>query len=344
MQFNRFFDSVTRNFTEHRFGRVGGILSALIGVYILVTTFLLFYWSQEPAIFNVQKVAAQDAHKESVSDVTGYTYTTALIHIGDTLLYKRGGYLSNDITPPGVFMDDIPNWEFGALVMLRDATSSLRNYFSRSQSQSIENPDLAIADPKFNYDNNSWLFTEREYRKAIAALKRYRDGLAKTQDTSTQFYARADNLAQYLTVVSQRLGSLSQRLSASVGQLRVNTDLAGDSAAKQSTATGNTVMVKTPWLKIDDIFYEARGSTWALYHILSAINVDFDAVLRKKNAKPSVEQIISELREAQRPTFSPMVLNGEGFGLTANYSLTMANYISRVNAAIIDLRALLQNG
>ena len=344
MQFDRFFDKVARYFTEHRFGLVGGILSTVIGAYFLVIVFLLFYWGGEPDTFDVQQVAAQDAHKDSVSDVVGYTYTTALIHIGDTLLYKRGGYLSNDITPPGILMDNIPNWEFGALVMLRDATSSLRNYFSRSQSQSIENPDLAIADPKFNYDNNSWLFTEREYRKAIAALNRYRAGLTKTQDTNTQFYARADNLAQYLTVVSQRLGSLSQRLSASVGQLRVNTDLAGDSAAKQSTATGNTVMVKTPWLKIDDNFYEARGATWALYHILSAINVDFDSVLRKKNAKPSVEQIISELREAQRPTFSPMVLNGEGFGLTANYSLTMANYISRVNAAIIDLRALLQNG
>jgi len=344
MQFDRLFDIVSRYFTEHRYGFAGGILSALIGVYLLVITFLLFYWSQEPPVFDVQTVAAQDAHKDSVSDVVGYTYTTALIHIGDTLLYKRGGYLSNDITPPGIFMDNIPNWEFGALVMLRDSTSSLRNYFSRSQSQSIENPDLAIADPKFNYDNSSWFFTQREYRKAIAALKRYRDGLAKTQDKTTQFYARADNLAQYLAVVSQRLGSLSQRLSASVGQLRVNTDLAGDSAAKQSTATGSTVMVKTPWLKIDDIFYEARGSTWALYHILEAVNVDFDAVLRKKNAKPSIAQIISELREAQRPTFSPMVLNGEGFGLTANYSLTMANYIARVNAAIIDLRALLQNG
>ncbi len=344
MQFGQFSDKFARYFTEHRYGLVGGILSSLVVVYFLVVSFFLFYWSEEPAIFNVQEVAAQDAHKESASDITGYTYTTALIHIGDTLLYKRGGYLSNDITPPGVFMDNIPNWEFGALVMLRDGTSALRNYFSRSQSQSIENPDLAIADPKFNYDNNSWLFTEREYRKAIAALKRYRDGLAKQQDAKTQFYARADNLAQYLTVVSQRLGSLSQRLSASVGQLRVNTDLAGDSAARQSTATSNTVTVKTPWLKIDDIFYEARGSTWALYHILSAINVDFDSVLRKKNAKPSVEQIISELREAQGPTFSPMVLNGKGFGITANYSLTMANYISRVNAAIIDLRALLQNG
>jgi hypothetical protein len=39
-----------------------------------------------------------------------------------------------------------------------------------------------------------------------------------------------------------------------------------------------------------------------------------------------------------------MVLNGDQFGFFANHSLVMANYISRANAAIIDLRRLLQEG
>jgi hypothetical protein len=42
--------------------------------------------------------------------------------------------------------------------------------------------------------------------------------------------------------------------------------------------------VRTPWLQIDDIFYEARGSSWALLHFLKAVEVDFDAILKKKNA------------------------------------------------------------
>ncbi len=143
MQFNQLTDKVARYFTQHRFGIVGGIVSALIGVYVLVATFLLFYWSEEPPIFDVQEVAAQDAHKP-VSDVTGYTYTTALIHIGDTLLHKRGGYLSNDITPPGLIMDDMPNWEFGALVMLRDGTSAFE-IISRARNLSrLKTPILPL--------------------------------------------------------------------------------------------------------------------------------------------------------------------------------------------------------
>jgi hypothetical protein len=39
-----------------------------------------------------------------------------------------------------------------------------------------------------------------------------------------------------------------------------------------------------------------------------------------------------------------MIVNGEGFGILANHSLVMASYISRANAAIIDLRELLSKG
>jgi len=39
-----------------------------------------------------------------------------------------------------------------------------------------------------------------------------------------------------------------------------------------------------------------------------------------------------------------MIFNGEGFGVLANHSLVMASYISRANAAIIDLRELLSKG
>jgi hypothetical protein len=147
-----------------------------------------------------------------------------------------------------------------------------------------------------------------------------------------------------LGLVEKRLGSLSQRLSASVGQDRLNTDLSGDSAATKSTATAGEMDVKTSWFKIDDVFYETRGTAWALIHFLKAMEVDFHDVLSKKNALISFRQIIRELESTQDPLHAPMVLNGDKFGAFANHSLVMANYISRANAAIMDLRFLLQQG
>jgi hypothetical protein len=67
-------------------------------------------------------------------------------------------------------------------------------------------------------------------------------------------------------------------------------------------------------------------------------------VLEDKNARASVRQIIRELEASLQPMRSPMVLNGGGFGLTANHSLVMANYMARANAAVINLRELLDQG
>ncbi|MDH3688772.1 MAG: DUF2333 family protein [Gammaproteobacteria bacterium] len=321
-------------------------ISLFIITLVLVIAVLGWYWDTEPEPFDVRVAALERADNETGKVVVGYTFTSTLMRIAETLLHKRGGYLSNDVTPPGALMDNIPNWEFGALVMLRDASAALRNHISRSQSQSVEDPDLARAEPQFNFQNDSWILpaTESEYKAGLEALNRFLTRLADPQLRNAQFYARADNLRQYLEIIEKRLGSLSQRLSASVGQARVNTDLAGDTAATQATETPTSVVVKTPWLELDDVFYEARGASWALIHIFKAVEHDFGEILRKKNALISLRQIIRELDSTQQPTLSPMVLNGGGFGLFANYSLTMANYLARANAAVIDLRSLLEQG
>ncbi len=74
-------------------------------------------------------------------------------------------------------------------------------------------------------------------KKAWSALRAYLTRLSDPKQPNAQFYARADNLGTWLGLVEKRLGSLSQRLSASVGQERLNTDLSGDTAATQSTAS-----------------------------------------------------------------------------------------------------------
>ena len=90
--------------------------------------------------------------------------------------------------------------------------------------------------------------------------------------------------------------------------------------------------------------YEARGTAWALIHFLKAAEIDFAEVLKDKNAQVSLKQIIRELEGTQETVWSPVILNGTGFGLFANHSLVMASYISRANAAIIDLRDLIAQG
>jgi hypothetical protein len=321
------------------------VISGFLALFFVLYLFGV-YWSFEPEKFDIRAEVTKAATAENVTPVVGYTTTTALIRVTETLLHKPGGYLSNDALPPSVFLDNIPAWEFGALEMIRDMSLVMRQEFSRSQSQSVENKNLKVAQPQLNIDNTSWAIpsAEGEYQKAINELYAYRTALTQVNNQSAQFYTRSDNLRAWIQEATKRLGSYSQRLSASVGREQINVDLAGDRVAKQSTSSAASMELKTSWWVIDNEFYEARGACWALLHFLKAIEIDFNDVLGQKNAKVSVQQIIRELEASQEAIWSPMILNGDGFGVLANHSLVMANYISRANAALIDLDDLLSQG
>ena len=319
--------------------KIGLGAAIVLSSYLLIAIILGIYWSLSlPDTFSVKENAEQLAEERDLNkNVTGFYTVATMIEMAEVLLNKSGGYISNDIFPPGLWLDDIPNWEFGVLVQLRDLGRALRKDLSRSQSQSGEDSDLTIVEPQFNFSNDSWALpsTEGEYRRGLKALYSYMDRLANKKGSKAQFHARADNLRNWLADVETRLGSLSLSLSESVGKK--------DFTIEGGEITGSSES-KTPWTKIDDTFYEARGTAWALIHILKAIEVDFYDVLKDKSALVSLEQIIRELEATQQSVLSPMILNGRGFGMFANHSLVMASYISRANAGIIDLRELLSKG
>ena len=298
------------------------------------------YWSRSPDIFWVSRTIDDERI------VVGYSTTDTLIRVAETLLDKPGGYLTNDVMPPSVFLDNIPSFELGTLQQVRDLARVIRNDYSRSQSQSREDADVAAAEPRFFFDNDSWILppSESEYRNAIKGFKSYRDRLIGDDQPQAQFYARADNLREWLAQVEKRLGSLSQRLGDSVAATRINESLAGDPSAEAATLQPDTIDVRTPFFQVDNVFFEARGTAWALVHFFRAAELDFQRVLDDKNASVSVRQIIRELEASLRPLRSPMIMNGSGYGFFANHSLVMANYLARANSGVINLRELLDQG
>lgn len=310
-----------------------------LGVVFILLSIVGIWVSREPKVFWVTESADRDA------PIVGLSTADTLIRVAETLLEKRGGYITNDKLPPFLFLDNIPSWEFGVVTQMRDLGRVMRDDYTRSQSQSKEDDDVAEGAPKFFYDNDSWVFptTESEYRNGIRSFQHYRDRLV-AGDPDTMFYARADNLREWLAQVEKRLGSLTRRLGNSVAANRINDDLAGDASAEAAGAQPDTVDVRTSWWQTDNIFFEARGTAWALVHFFRAAELDFAHVLADKNAEASVRQIIRELEASLSPLRSPMILNGGGYGLFANHSLVMANYLARANAAVINLRELLDQG
>lgn len=322
--------------------------AVFVSIILIVLVVLGAWWGSEPGQFNIMDEAEKRAQIDQETDPlpVGYVFTNTLAHIAEVLLHKPGGYISNDVGPPGVLLDNVPSWEYGALVMLRDATSALRNHFARDQSQSAEDPDLAVAEPYFYFEHNSWALpsTEAEYQKGIEALHRYMRRLLHHGGNvkQAQFYSRADNLWQYTEVVIKRLGGLSTRLTANNASTNLGPGLSPQE--REIAEKSGTPMPKVTWWEIDNVFYEARGASWALLHILRAIKHDFADILLDKRAMRTVDIMIRALENSLEPIFSPMILNGDGYGLFANYCLTMANYIARANAAALDLRDIMNRG
>lgn len=323
--------------------RIGIVILLLLIIPVLG---LMWWWDTEPVAVDGVAMTEADVAARGGQLVPGIMTTEALKQVVNQMLNKRGGYLSNDVLSPAIFMDNMPNWEFGVLVQCRDLARALRNGFSRSQTQSVEDRDLQQAEPALSFTSDRWLFpsSESQYREALAFIDSYQARLQAGNGQDARFFARADNLADYLAVVESRLGSLSQRLSASVGIAEADTDGVDIGVSPRTSPVPRQELVRTSWFEIDDVFYETRGTAFALSHFLRAIEVDFAAVLEDKNARVSLQQVIRELEDAQQPVSSPMILNGSTFGLFANHSLVLANYISRANATLIELRRLLERG
>jgi hypothetical protein len=315
------------------------------GFFAVSVLLLGAYWSLQPETFDVRAAAAERTGGGSERLAPGVVTVASVTQVSRTLIDKPGGYLYNDVTVPGIYLDNMPSWEYGLLKEVRDSIRSLRNDFSRSQTQSVENGDLRRADQFVNYRVDAWILptTESQLRQGVESLEGFLDQLL-VGDPSARFFVRADNLAAYLAVVEKRLGSYAQRLSASVGDRELTATLVPESEPTEPASEAPEARSKTPRIEVDNVFHEARGYAWGLLHTFNALAIDFEPVLRDKNAEVSMQQVIRDLEEATKRMWSPMVLNGHGFGYVANHSLVLASYISRANAAVLDLRILLQQG
>ena len=327
----------------------GVVLTPVVVVLVLLIGLFLISLipDDNPAAPTQQAIRSEfSANHDGKAPPVGYHTTESLIRTVDVIVNKRGGFLSNDVLPPFILMDNIPAWETGALRQARDLALAMRNDITRAQSQSGEDPNLVQAQVLLNNDSERWIFpsAEGKYNEAVERLRAYRTDLVDEDSAAGDFYARADNLALALELMSKRLGSMSQNLAASVAEERRDTSLANDPSAESAKTRAPSRIVRTPWMQVDNVFYQARGTTWAMLVYLKAFERDFERVLADKNAQVSMDQIIRELESTQKPLYSPMVLNGYEFGFLPNHSLAMSSYMTRANAGIIDIINLLRDG
>ncbi|SHF46542.1 hypothetical protein SAMN02745148_02704 [Modicisalibacter ilicicola DSM 19980] len=307
------------------YGWIWKPLLFLIGLYLLVCIGLGIWWSQRPDAFAVDRAVAERRGAAATTPAARGAVTIATLSTTvDTLLDKPGGYLRNDVTPPGVWLDNMPSWEYGVLNQARLLAQAL------PAMSAGETALFGEAEEALDSNSRDWLYpsAEKRYARAVEAL----DGFLATlsAESVTGFVNDGDALAQWLQKVDRRLGHLIQRLSASIDDPEALRELGVDETELPEA---------TPWYRIDNTFFEARGDAWALMHFLRAVERDYADLLAKAGASGNMARLLAELEMAQRRLWSPLVLNGSGFGIFANHSLLLANYIMSARDQVRALAA-----
>lgn len=304
------------------------LLSPLMAILFLLLLLMLAlgaYWSREPGMFPVQPAAPGQARPGQVT-------VKVLERLARGLTEKPGGYLDNDLLPPGSLIDDLPAWERGVLRQLRDLSFIMQVPAARDPLLPPLAPDLVEAASAFGVVPDAWGMpsVEGELARGRAALQRHALQLAGRDGAAVAM--REVQLQRWLQVTQERLDDLAARLNAAQ-----SASLAG----RAMVAPGTEQVPATSWTQVDDVFFEARGSAWALLHLLKAAELDFVGVLASRHADLGLRAAIHEMEATQQPLWAPVVLNGSGFGVFANHSLVLANYLHRARAELAEVQGLL---
>jgi len=297
------------------YGWIWKPLLTLLVIYLVVCLALGIWWSRPPASFNVeQAVVDQRGTASGNTAARGAVTTAGLMTLIETLLEKPGGYLRNDVAPPGLWLDNMPAWELGVLVQARRISRSLP---AMEQSSA---PVLGVVQESLMGDSSDWLYpsTEKRLNQALGELSDYLGALGTGGDAA--FGDQGQGLVAWLEAITESLDELGLRLSASIGSREELRDLDIDA---------ENMPGKTPWYRVDNVFFEARGQAWALMHLLEAMRRDQADVLASAGVTDHWERLVAELEQSQRRLWSPLVLNGSGFGIFANHSLVLANHMVR---------------
>lgn len=297
----------------------------LILLYLLATPVIMILNYDFPDFFQ----------PETTNKKPGVVFTSTLIRMSDEMIHP---WLPNDIVYPTIFLDNPQNFQLGELEMTRYAIRILRDKLSRMRTTDAIDEDADQAFVFISNDPKRWVLPSAEdrYSKSIKELQQFQ---ARLESGDANFYPRVDNLLELLDQVNSLLGGVNTRLSHAPRDQKftISEETAGDAMIEGE----KRMKTQTPWFKIDDNFYYARGVAFGLRQIMVAVKYEFKDVLELKRSTELVDRTIELLELCQ---FEPIfVANGNRRSLWANHSLALLATTEEVRQKIRSLQSMLEN-
>jgi hypothetical protein len=228
---------------------------------------------------------------------------------------------------PGWWLDNMPEFQTGMIEALGRFTTEMMDQIGRNRGSSQADPDLSKAVDLLKSSPDVWLFdfatswapttsSDAKYRSAAKALRQYNQRLSQGQ---ALFERRGDNLIALLERITSDLGSASAILDR---QIIEGSDMFIDRRA-------------------DNIFYGVKGRLYGYYLILRELGVDYQQLLRDREAFNAWTQMLESLHEAS--LLNPLiVMNGSTESLfVANHLTTQGFYLLRARTQVREVSEIL---
>ncbi len=265
---------------------------------------------------------------------------TAFI-MANQILVKQlyDNWLPNDLFWPTVLLDNMPNFQIGELEVIRYNVRVLRDNLSRMRTTDRLDPSAETAFTALSNDPYKWWFpsAESKWKLAHKGLDAFYKNLLAGK---SNFYPRADNLAELFSQYVSLMGGVNTRLINAPRDMK--RALAAEDEAKDTPKGPKMVDIDIPWSHIDDNFYYAQGVGYALYESFKAIRVDFIDILKDKNSVKLVDKIIENLA---RCYFEPLIVfNGDPGSIFANHSLNLSGVFNDARQKVSSLIVALKQG
>ena len=291
------------------------------------------------------KIESKEMGSEAEKMPVGYATAQSFYYSLDTILNKRGGYLTNDYLPPFVMMDNIPSFERGAINALKRTSDILTEKMAYVGSTKLDD-NLQTAMNALGFNQDTWGYfilsnTEKEFGRALIGFEKYKKSLIDKDPNTGQFVTRANDLREMMGVYKSLLLDLDGTLKSSTGVEKMNFDYDNKSAKEQKT---RSAIVKTKFMKIDDNFYEAKGVAWVIFNEMIGLRYDYYQVLKDKNALIDFDQALAYMHKINKPYNWIMVLPGGDYSFFGNHSANLASDLSSAESNLSRVRDLLKDG
>ncbi len=200
---------------------------------------------------------------------------------------------------PGSVLTYMPNYQSGLMYAVSRFAVEMGDQLGRTRGSSAIDPDLDKAAGLLKAEGTRWYLSSGSilvqkpshhlYQDGADALRRYNGRLAMG---NAVYDKRADNLI-----------ALLQRIGADLG--------AASAALDKRTLESNAGYFDS---QADDLFMNIKGRVYAYYLLLRDIGVDFDSVIKDKDAAEIWAQMLGSLRVAA-DMYPLIVANGAQDGL-----------------------------